>query len=131
MKTFVLSIVIVCCCTFSSNAQSIHIDIDMDEINTTIKEVMNDLKITLNNIEIPEFDFSDLEIEIEESLPSKEEMDDIEHEIRICLKEIENIDFSELKEAMREVEEALKDLDFDIKIHDESDNKQNKKKRDF
>ena len=131
MKTFVLSLFLACCCFFSSNAQSVHIDIDMDEINMTISEVMDDLKETLSNIKLPEIDLSDLKIEIEEALPTEEEMEDIENEIRICLKEIEDIDFSELKEAMREVEEALKDLEIDIKIDEKSDKKQQKKKKDF
>jgi hypothetical protein len=133
MKTYFFSVTLFVFCILSTNAQStrIDIDIDIDEISSFVNEALKDLRISLNEIEFPEIEFSELEIEMKAALPAKEDMETIKDEMQSCINEIKKIDLSGMQEALKEMTDTLKDLDIDIRINNKSDHLQKHRKIDF
>lgn len=131
IQTLFLSLALLGFCVLSTNAQSTRIEIDIDEITSSVNEALKDLRISLNEIEFPKIDFSELAIEMKAALPTKVEMETIKDEMQSCINEIKKTDLSEMQEALNGMSHTLKDLHINFRIKDKSDHPQKHRKRDF
>lgn len=111
---------------YSQNDSKREIDLDRE-----LKEVMKEVEEALDEIEIAEVDVDRIMDEVRESMPTKTEMNDYKEIVRDAVRELKNIDLSELKRTMEEVGRELEDL-FQDHHWEKSDEKkiyrQNRKK---
>ena len=101
------------------------------DLNRELKEVMKEVEEALDEIEIAEVDVDRIMDQVRESMPTKSEMNDYREIVRDAVRELKNIDLSELKRTMEEVGRELEDL-FQDEHWEKSDEKkiyrQNRKK---
>ncbi|MCB0666194.1 MAG: hypothetical protein KDC80_10245 [Saprospiraceae bacterium] len=101
------------------------------DLNRELKEVMKEVEEALDEIEIAEVDVDRIMDQVRESMPTKTEMNDYREIVRDAVRELKNIDLSELKRTMEEVGRELEDL-FQDEHWEKSDEKkiyrQNRKK---
>lgn len=103
---------------------------DHRSINKEWKEAMQEVEEALQDIEIPDVDIDRIMEEVRDAMPTREEMDSYREIVSDAVREVKNIDFSELEEALndlgRELENIFQDRHYDKSKSKSKDDKMKK-----
>ena len=122
MKKLLFLFLLLPACSMVSFAQS-ETKTDKKEIEKSIDEALREAAEAIRSIEIPDIDFKEIAKQIENAIPSKEEMQEIKESVEIAIETVEQLDLSFIDEILREVEEAMEDIDIKIKTKKEDSKK--------
>ncbi len=92
-------------------------------IDREVKEAMKAVEEALANIEIPDIDIDAIMEEVEEAMPTHEELESYRDVIVDAMEDLQDIDLSPIEEALEELAEMFEDIEIDIKHDRDKDRK--------
>lgn len=92
-----------------SNAQSNEENKNIP-LNREWKDAMKEVEKALEEIEIPDLDLDQIMVEVRQAMPTQEELKAYQEIVQDAMRELQQIDFTELEKTLEAVGRELKDI---------------------